>query len=169
MKIHIPTLEKDTHFSELSPKDGKYKYRYTLQKSLIVFWEGYVPHRTRLSFQDEKNREWLYMDQNHFIIPKRYSWDGCTPKRHIPIFGWVGTPDFEETILASVIHDAFCQFQHTEHFPFSRKIIDNIFKFLMEEEYFVFADIYYSGVRFGSRFSKNNNKQKSIILDKSPH
>ena len=152
MKIHLPKFEKDIHYSELSPKDGKYKYRYKLTRSVIVRWDDYIPDGTRISFKDQNNREWLYVDDFHFIIPKRYSWDGCTPKRHFPILGWAGTPDFEETIFPSLVHDAFCQFQHTEHFPFPRHTVDMIFKNLLDEKKFFWSKLYYTGTRIGARF-----------------
>lgn len=42
-------------------------------------------------------------------VPAGYSWDGCSPK--FAMFGrhW-GTPDFEFTRRASLIHDALYQF-----------------------------------------------------------
>ena len=168
MKIHIPHFENDIHYSELSPKDGKYRYRYTLLRSLIVFWDGYVPKGTKISFKDNNDREWLFMDDRHFIIPKRYSWDGCTPKRHIPIFGWVGSPDFEKTILPSLIHDVFCQFQNTEHIPFSRHIIDTIFKQMLDDDEFFLTELYYMGVRIGAKFpSKGEGLYSKLIVNPS--
>ena len=168
MIIHTPSFEKDIHYSELSPKDGKYKYRYTLTRSLIIFWEGYVPKGIKISFRDKDNREWLYMDDYHFIIPKRYSWDGCTPKRYIPILRWMGTPDFEETIFPSLIHDAFCQFQNTKHFPFSRHTTDTIFKQLLDGEEFFLTGLYYMGTRIGARFpAKRDGLCSKLIVNPS--
>jgi hypothetical protein len=168
MKIHIPPFEEDIHYSELAPKDGKYRYRYILTRSLIVFWEGYVPKGTKISFKDKNKREWLFMDDRHFIVPKRYSWDGCTPKMHIPIFGWIGTPDFEKTMLPSLIHDVFCQFQNTEHFPFSRHTIDTIFKQMLDDDEFFLTELYYMGVRIGAKFPfKGEGLYSKLIVNPS--
>lgn len=164
MKIQIPEFLKDKHFRELSPKEGKNKYRFITTRCLIVGLSGIVPCGTKISFRDKNGKEWLYIDHKHFIIHKNYAWDGCTPKKHIPIFGWVGTPDFEKTILASLIHDAFCQFQDTKDFPFSRYIIDNIFKYILIENNFEWVDIYYLGVRVGSYFHKEKKDVISILI-----
>ena len=168
IEINNLKFTRDYNFKELSPKDGEFKYRYeTLRPLIIPFTKKnnkYISHGTKICFYDKNGREWLYMDHSHFIIHNHYAWDACTPKKHIPIFGWVGTPDFEQTLLASLIHDVFCQFQDTEHFPFSRYVIDNIFRFVLEYENFEFVDFYYAGVRVGSLSHKINKTVYSKII-----
>lgn len=163
MNIQIPSFERGKDFEELSPKEGKYKYRYKTKRCVIIKWSGYISRGTKIRFYDKKGREWLYMDDYHMIIHNHYYWDGCTPKKHTPIFGWVGTPDTEKTILASLIHDVLCQFQDTKHMPLSRYQIDNIFKFILKEKKFILSDVYYIGVRIGSLFNKINYKNYSKI------
>jgi hypothetical protein len=164
MNITPPSFVRDIHFREISPKEGKHVYRFVTKHVVVIPWSGFVPRGTKLSFRDKNGREWLYMDHDHIIIHNRYAWDGCSPKIHIPIFGWVGTPDFEKTILASLIHDALCQFQHTEHFPLSRLIIDNIFLYLLKINNFPLATLYYGGVRVGSYLPSNNNNVYSKLI-----
>lgn len=163
MNIQLPSFERGKDFEELSPKDGKNTYRYKTKRCAIVRWSGCVPKGTKISFYDKNGREWLYIDDHHFIIHNHYAWDGCTPKKHIPIFGWVGTPDTEKTILASLIHDVLCQFQDTEHMPLSRYQIDNIFKNILKDKKFIFHDIYYMGVRIGALTHRKNNENYSRI------
>lgn len=166
MIIDIPKFKKGVNFRELSPKEGKDQYRFVTTHNLIVKWEGEVPIGTKISFYDKNGREWLYMDHSCFIIKKGYSWDGCTPKRYIPILGWVGTPDFKKTLIASLIHDVLCQFQDTEHFPLSRLKIDDIFKDILKREKFIFSSLYYEGVRFGSLIHKKKyNTYSKIIIE----
>ena len=167
MIITLPSFNKDINFREMSPKEGKDHYRFITKHNLRIAWSGYVPYGTRLSFFDKKGTEWLYMDHSCFIIKKGYAWDGCTPKRYLPILGWIGVPDFKKTLLASVIHDVLCQFQDTEHFPLSRFEIDNIFKIILERQKFLLSFLYYVGVRFGSIIHhKKHNTFSKIIVEK---
>ncbi|MBU3720750.1 MAG: hypothetical protein FGM22_08340 [Burkholderiaceae bacterium] len=55
-----------------------------------------------------------------------YAWDGCSPKCRIA-GRWVGTPDFEASRLASLIHDTGYQFLGTACFPLRRHDVDCLF------------------------------------------
>lgn len=169
MITKLPRFENNLDFRELSPKEGKNSWRFSTSKSIIIKWSGVIPKGTKISFRDKNGREWLHMDSDHFIIMKDYWWDGCSPKKHYPVVGWVGTIDFPKTILASLVHDAFCQFVKTEDFPFSRNICDYYFLRVMDMEDFELSYIYYVGASVGTKFDliKDNSKNVSIIIDRS--
>jgi hypothetical protein len=145
----IPKFVKDVQYQELHPKVGKYLYRYkTLDDIELVFHNSLIPQNQTITFSDEQGRIWLTITHKSIIISKNYAWNGCSPKRWWLV--WWGTPDFEETLIASLFHDALVQFVYTEHFPLSRYICDNIFKNILYMKKFKFVDIYYIGVRVGS-------------------
>lgn len=153
--LSLPTFISGEHYRELSPDEGKDKYRYTTLKPITTKWSGYCQPNITISFRDNNNHEWMRMTNEEFTIQPNYYWDGCTPKRHINPFGWVGTPDFKQTVLASLIHDAFCQFADTEHFPFSHETTNKIFYEILKRHNFKLSDLYYSGVSLWTLFGQN--------------
>lgn len=154
--LQLPIFCNGEQYRELSHIEGKDKYRYTTLKNITCFWGGYCHPDITISYRDNKNKEWMRMTNKYFTIRPDYFWDGCTPKRFIDPFGWVGTPDFKKTILASLIHDAFCQFADTEHFPFNRDTINSIFYEILKRNDFKLSDLYYSGVSLWTLFGQND-------------
>lgn len=78
------------------------------------------------SFCDSNGRIWCEMSGTTWKVKKGYAWDGCSPK--FRVFGsWVGTPDFEASRLASLIHDTAYQFLSNSCFPLSRHECDDLF------------------------------------------
>ncbi len=165
--IKIPNFREGFEYCELSGPQGNREYRFKTKHSVIIQC-NLVPKGKAISFRDSKNKEWVYIDSTHMIIMKGYAWDGCSPKRWIPLLGWVGTPDFEQTRLASLVHDALCQFLETEHFPFDRKVCDQIFKQILIQSHFNLVKLYYIGVRMGDYLGikEDYDGVKSIILDR---
>lgn len=97
-------------------------------------------------------------------IPADYSWDGCSPKFYFLGRYW-GTPDFQFTKRASLIHDAL--YQHAGRHSLSRSECDYAFLHAMVHRQdsipplwqFVVSNIYYAAVRaFGWYFW--NRRQK---------
>lgn len=90
---------------------------------------------------------WMVIRSTGLIeIRKGYAWNGNDPK--FQLFGRVyGTPEFEETKNASMVHDALLQFFEHRDMPFSRKEVDLIFYTIMVMDGFRYADTYYMGVR----------------------
>ena len=83
------------------------------------------------------SNEWISIVNGYITIREGYSWNGCT-----------FAPDFETTLDASCVHDAFYQF----HFA-PRKVADKVFYDLLKQNKFIFAKIYYISVRiFGWLF-----------------
>lgn len=146
-----PKFIKGIQYKECSPTEGGYKYRFvTLSKISFQFTHPLIPRGQVLSFKDDQGRIWMTMKSHTITISKNYAWDGCTPKKWWGF--WWGSPDFESTALASLLHDILIQFQHTKHFPFSRYEIDQYFKYILNSEYFILTNVYYLGVRIGSSF-----------------
>lgn len=82
------------------------------------------------SFCDEWDREFVSIDGDTFTVRKGYSWDGCSPKVVVNHARY-GTPDFEYTRAASLIHDACWQFMSAKCFPISRNQSNRIFRKLI--------------------------------------
>lgn len=165
MKIKCPTFYRDINFGEFSPKEGKYKYKY-YTKTDIVF---VLPYNVTewyevINFIDSTtNKIWMSIRKNKIHIYKNYAWNGCSPKKWFGI--WWGTPDFNKTILASLLHDALCQFQTTKDFPFTEKEKDHLFFEILKLERFILRGVYYSGTRFGSKLLRPEKiKVRSIKI-----
>lgn len=102
-------------YRETTPEERMGKWRFVLAEDLHVR----MPWRFTgdISFRDDAGREWMRITGDIRTIRKGYAWDGCSPKRHLPGVGWIGTPDPESTRLASCVHDAGYQFSGTPDFP----------------------------------------------------
>lgn len=143
-----PTFLRDLQFRELSHTEGKNIYRFQTLRHIRFPISGLVADRSVITFHDASGRVWLQIDRFGALIPEGYAWNGCSPKRWLPLLGWVGTPDFRETLAASLLHDALYQFHATRHFPLHRSDCDQLFHDLIaavgSEE---IAGIYYTAVR----------------------
>ncbi len=132
-------------YRETTPAERAGRWRYILTADLAVRHPWPVPET--ISFRDAAGIEWMRIAGHQRIIRAGYAWDGCTPKRHLPIIGWLGTPDPPSTRLASCLHDAAYQFSGTRHFPTSREMEDWFFLRLLQARRFSFAATYYTAVR----------------------
>lgn len=147
--ISIPEFIENKHFRELSPKEGKYKYRYITMEDIEVKFKYFlISSNKKLEYMDPSGKVWLTIYQHSMIISKNYAWNGCSPKRWIGV--WLGTPDFDETIVASLIHDVGIQFYQDPTFPFTRPECDEMFKYILIKNNFKYSDLYYRGVKFGT-------------------
>jgi hypothetical protein len=161
----IPKFDKNNHYKEYSPYEGGYKYRFvTLNDINFYFTNPLVCKGQKILFKDKQGRVWMTMTSHTITISKKYAWDGCTPKIWWGI--WWGSPDFESTVLASLLHDSLIQFQKTINFPFTRYEIDQFFKYILCDNDFILTDLYYIGVRIGSSFSdKIYDVNSELTLD----
>lgn len=159
----LPPFDKDKHYRELSPKEGNNNYRFVTLKDIeIHFTNNIIPKGNVLLFMDSSDRVWMEMTSTTITISSNYAWNGCSPKKWCGL--WWGTPDFEDTIIASLVHDCLIQFSNTNHFPFSRFECDNIFKYILHENKFCFEKIYYMGVRIGSNFLPHGKYNTKSML-----
>lgn len=131
--LNPPDCRRDLHYRRLSPKEGHYVNRYEMLLHVRLRCRDLVPPGTALSFRLADGTEALRVDEFGILLAEGFRWDGCTPKRYIPVLGWVGTPDFEpSTIFASALHDLLYQFHDAEGFPWTREECDAIFKAVIE-------------------------------------
>lgn len=114
-----------------------------------------------IEFYDKFDRKWLTINGRFGKIEKNYSWNGCSPKVYLGL--WAGTIDFKETIEASLWHDALVQFYNTKYFPFGKYTIDLIFKKILDENNFIFSNIYYQAVDKFGNYNKSEHNEKSVI------
>lgn len=140
------------------------KYKFYLYKD-FKFQISYVSVEV-ISFY-YKQREIMRWEGNTITIFRGYSWNGCSPKIKIGR-RWFGTPDFKQTLEASLIHDAFCQFLHTTHFPLTRSQVDVYFLQTLLANKFKLSTLYYNSVRLfaatiAKLFKRNCDKITSSV------
>ena len=168
LPTEAPAFAEGREFRQLHPtREGARKWRFRTLKKTRLHIPGLVAHPdTIISCRDHTAREWPRFDNFGIPLAEDYTWNGCTSKRWVPLFGWIGTPDFRSTHLASAVHDALYQFHAVLHFPLHRSDCDAIFKRLIElngdEE---IAHIYHRAVRrFGSWSPKSTPGLHSVLL-----
>ncbi|MFC2120969.1 DUF1353 domain-containing protein [Bacteroidota bacterium] len=117
---------------------------------------------------------WLNISENGTITvkgsrDKGYFWDGCTPKMNFLHITWgifdgklkrFGKGNYKPyTYYASMIHDVLYQYKRCA--PVTRKEADRIFYIMLKESGFMWAGMFYIGVRlFGWFFCGWKYKSK---------
>ncbi len=127
MTITIPEFVEGIHFRRMRVSESDGKYRFETLRKISVPINGF-PVSPVAFFSN--GSEWFRITPYELAVPKGYAWNGSSPKQGYCILGkdiWLGTPDFRETILASLFHDALFQFSATKHFPFSLEQSNDIF------------------------------------------
>lgn len=157
--IRLPEYVEGCQFRQLHPtKEGARRWRFTATRHIRLHMEGLVEGNSVIHFYDRHGKQWIQADRYGWLLAEGYAHNGCTPKRWVWPFGWMGTPDFPcgrqntAVVLASAFHDAHYQFHACAHMPLNRSDADAIFHRVMQlggaEEV---ADIYFKAVRkFGS-------------------
>ena len=101
------------------------------------------------------------------LIYPGYAWNGCSPKRYIgwpPIGMWIGTPDFEATIKASLGHDVL--FQFSALLRYEMRVVNNQFLHWMEDDGLEpdLRDIYHGAVeKWGGKFWGVKDQSLAVI------
>jgi len=103
--------------------------------------------------------EWFKLETDGTVVVKGsnhkgYAWDGCSPKFKVKDI-YFGTPEgvlnFDtgksKTYHASLVHDVFYQFSPDIKSFISRKEADNELYFILKQNNFRFAGLYYFFVR----------------------
>lgn len=164
MIASIPRFLENEHYRELSPVEGRNVWRFqTLLPVSVLLQED---PRVRLSFRDPAGKEWLRIDHRILTLAEAFSWNGNSPKRWVPVLGWIGTPDPVRTRLGSAFHDALCQFARVREMPFSQEQIDRIFLAILQRSRFTFARSWHGAVRdFGSLFADQQPGHHAVPLD----
>jgi hypothetical protein len=148
----LPDWIEGIEWRELPPREGRRRWRFQLLRDLMFKVD--IPLRRTITLHDEKGVERARWDGPLFTIRALYAWNGNSPKRHVPVLGWIGTPDCRGdvtgiggNILASCIHDCMRQFSSTLHFPLSVEQVDTCFYDVNKLSGFPLALPYYSAVR----------------------
>jgi len=135
-------------------KEGKRKYRFITTRVVSHKLRGRMKDHPNCVFRDTHGTQWAQIHEGHIHIAVGYAWNGCSPKRYIgfpPIGKWFGTPDFDDTIIASLVHDVLFQFAEVGKYSFD----DANYQFIciMEDANFKLADHYFEAVdMFGRKF-----------------
>ncbi|MCB0804935.1 MAG: DUF1353 domain-containing protein [Bacteroidales bacterium] len=152
-----------------------------LKPGAIKVWK--FVHQQDFSYQTDllRNRKcdytWLSITEDGTITVKGshksgYAWDGCTPKWNLFHITWgnfdgmikkFGPKDYKPyTYYASMVHDLLYQYKRCA--PVTRKETDKIFLHMLRDAGFMWAGLFYFGVRaFGWVFSGWKYKHKKEI------
>jgi hypothetical protein len=148
----LPDWIEGIDWRELPPREGLFRWRFQLLRDLIIRVD--LPLRRTITLHDAKGHEWARWDGRYFTLRRGYAWNGNSPKRHVPLFGWIGTPDCRGdvtgiggNILASCVHDGMRQFSSTLHFPLTVPQVDTCFYDINKLSRFPLALPYFSAVR----------------------
>lgn len=147
MITRVPKFRPGEDYREL--RGGRHRF-----ETLTVTRFPVASALPRLAFRDREGVMRLVFTPDRIVIPARYAWDGCTPKKWF-MGRWWGTPDPEPTRPASLLHDVLYQFMHHPEMPFSREEMDLMFLRVMRLGGFRWANTYYGAVTdFGGMFSR---------------
>lgn len=158
---------EDIDYKEVSPIEGKRKWRWkTLIPTRLEFDYCVAPYQL-IEFYDQHHKKWLTISGRYGMVEPGYYWNGNTPKVHVPIFGWIGTPDNKKTRKASLWHDILCQMALTEHIPFDKSQIDAVFYDILKIEKYKLASIFHGAVRkLGPLFEEERKEYSTLKLIK---
>lgn len=147
------TLQKGFHYKTLPAKKifKKHPYRFELIRMVEISFDQKLPIHKPVNFRDDSGILWAVLYPDGLKVYPRYEWDGCSPK--IVLFGrfW-GTPDFEKTLLASLVHDVTTQFDKCGVY-LSRKEQDKLFLRILQSAGFKLSRLYFWGSKVGSKLS----------------
>ena len=146
----LPPFKRGQHY-EPTPSSG---YWFRLKREITV--DLGLPIYGKVSFLDAKGKAWARLDDDALTIAAGYSWDGATC-----------TPNFQRTMLPSLIHDVLYQFLATEHMRprIDKHSADLLFYHAMKLTGFILRGPYYQAVRqFGHLYLRDDNKTRSVLL-----
>lgn len=164
MIAKLPPFRLGEHYRELSPEEGKRRWRWESAATISVELD-FAGWSEEIAFLDGRNIERGSLIGNRLEIRERYAWNGCSPKRWVPLLGWIGTPDTPDNLLGSFLHDFLCQFVDTRHFPFSRAQVDELFGDVLRKSGFAWAGLYSGAVKdFGPLFKGPGDGSRSVLI-----
>ena len=147
--------------------EGGRKYRFVLTKRFHYMLRGAIAKHPDVSFYDASGMRWAHIRSGTLYIEKGYAWNGCSPKYYIgspPIGKWIGTPDFDGSLEASLVHDVLFQFSAVAKYTFED--CNKQFLLIMQNDNFSLADTYYAAVcKLGRKFyGVNDTGLKAVYL-----
>lgn len=152
--ITLPEFSEGIHYRSL--RGGRLRFELLVDDSIVVPVLERSNYQGRASFRDCHNREWAHLDGCVFTARAGYAWNGATPKKWIPLIGWVGVPDPPSTRRATLYHDICFQFMRTHLWPaeLSPSACNELFLEIMQAGKFRFANTYFGAVKdFGKLFT----------------
>lgn len=161
----LPEFRSGIEYRQLHPtKEGGRIWRFVTCRGVRLSMSGITDKI--ICYHDSYGKVWARHDQFGIYVEEGYAWNGCSPKRWVWPFGWIGTPDFKCTLIASLFHDIGYQFGCTEHFPLHKSDVDLIFYHTIamhgDEE---IARIYHGAVqKFGTWSGRPKNGEFSTLL-----
>ena len=148
-------------YRELSPEEGKFRWRFVTLRDVEVRmpWRK-VP---AMSFEDRSGVERMCFETGGWRIMRAgYAWNGCSPKRYVRGVGWVGTPDTLRNRRGSLFHDGGYQASGDTLYPLTREQEDYLFLLNLREDRFLMSYAWYGAVRdFGA--SSWGNRDDSLV------
>lgn len=159
------------NYRRLHPtKEGKRKWRFVTTDTVPfrLYGLGAMHPNCKMYASGKLIAE---IENGFLFIAPGYAWNGCSPKYYVgfpPIGMWVGTPDFEGTILASLGHDVLFQFSFL--LRYSMFVVNAQFAHWMDDDGLEpdLRDIYHGAVtRFGTRFW--GVKDHTLTVDYTDH
>jgi hypothetical protein len=165
-------FRRDYHWRELSPKEGASRWRFQYLTE--------VPHRLdrdlgqHVQLCDAAGKPWVIIDGRWWLTQPGYRWNGCSPKRHIPLLGWVGTPDvpgdrhgYEGNLIASGWHDQARQFAKTKFVSshYTIQDLDRGFHQILRMLSYPHANLFYKAVAIAAPFwpQKDEGQHSRIV------
>ncbi len=163
--IRPPTCRRGFEYTGLSHKAGNDRLRFVTLRPIRILCLDALPGKDVLSFRDGEGHEVLRVDSMGFTLASHFKWNGCSPKRWVPVFGWIGTPDFHPaTIAASALHDCLYQFNRVAGFPWTREQCDDVFRQIIasygEDK---LASVYHFAVRHLGAWDTKKKPELSMI------
>ena len=147
-------------------KEGKRKWRFATTTIVRAKLHGSLADHKDCDFIDGRGicRSWIRA--GYIYVNVRYAWNGCSPKSYIgypPIGKWIGTPDFDDTIIPSLIHDVLFQWSKCGTYTFHATNWQ--FYQMMLERQFKLSEQYYDAVEcFGEKFWGQDAQQLKVIF-----
>jgi hypothetical protein len=137
------------HYRELSPAEGRYRWRWQLSQDLRIPLRFICPP---FSCRNSDNWEWMRVEGGEQIVRAGYTWNGASPKRYSRILRrWVGVPDGPKNLRGTCSHDALYQASALMRFPISRRWADDLFGDILRADNFRWANLYQGAVEdFGA-------------------
>lgn len=163
--MNLPEFTEGEHYRQL--RGGQYRFELLQDITIEIPQLKKRRHDRIIHFCDHLRRVWVKITGSLYTICKGYRWNGCSPKRWLPIIGWVGTIDFIGTRLASCFHDTGFQFLRVADYPLSFEEVNELFRDIMAALNFRLANAYHGAVRdFGKHFSGEypERGEHSVIL-----
>lgn len=150
MKIIAPALVEGRDFRRLSVAEGKGTYRFKTLVPLVYKFSDIVisPPSRRVFLANDF--VWARLSPKSLTITSGYAWNGSSPKKGIRVLGndvWLGTPDFPETLPASLVHDLMFQFSSLMEMPFTLAQANDFYRQICDQFGFCLTGAYHGALK----------------------